>query len=131
MTMQHSSFSPAQLIQTLSSADQENFEKLKAAYDACMNEDKIKKDGLKPLMEILKDITDMFPVKGSVYERDSLLESADKEDLADAIGYLAKLGVPAFISAGAGADDKDPDTVVVQVRGIPHRLWHIHKCLPT
>lgn len=47
----HSSFSPAQLVKSLSSVDEENFDKLKSAYGACMNEDRIKEDGVKPLLE--------------------------------------------------------------------------------
>lgn len=94
------------LAATLSSADQQNFEKLKDAYDACMDEDTIKKEGIKPLTEILKEIMDMFN---------------KKEDLADTIIYVANLGVSAFISTGAGADDKDPDTVVAQASP-PYRI---------
>jgi endothelin-converting enzyme len=35
--------------------------------------------------------------------------------MAGTVLYLAKLGVSSLISSGAGADDKDPDVVVVQV----------------
>lgn len=71
-----------------------------------MDRDKIKKDGVKPLLEIIKQITDMFPVNK---------RHTDEGDLGYTIGYLAKLGVTAFVSLGASADDKDPDVVVVQV----------------
>jgi len=81
-----------------------------------MDEDKIKKEGIAPLKELLKEVTDMFPAKGSVTGDKALFQAADKEDLADTIVYLANLGVSAFIATGAGADDKDPDTVVVSVR---------------
>jgi endothelin-converting enzyme len=72
-----------------------------------MDEDTIKKEGVAPLMEILHQIADMFPAQS--------LSSDDSKEMAETILYLAKLGVPALISSGAGADDRDPDTVVVQV----------------
>jgi endothelin-converting enzyme len=73
----HSSFSPARLVHSLSSIDQENFNKLKDAYDACIDEDKIKKDGAAPLMNILSQITDMFPIQ----------ESADEEERSRKQGH--------------------------------------------
>jgi len=86
-----------------------------------MDEDKIRKDGISPLMEVLKEVMDMFPVKNSVFGHNASSNAHDRGDLAGTIVYLAKLGVSAFISTGAGADDKDPDTVVVQVcYRIPH-----------
>jgi endothelin-converting enzyme len=112
--LQHSSFSPAKLIRSLSSADQDNFNKLKAAYDACMDEDTIKKRGLEPLMGILHHVAEIFPLTESALNERALSEDAEGEGLANTIGYLAKLGVSALISCGAGADDKDPDVVVVQ-----------------
>lgn len=112
--LQHSSFSPAQLVQSLSSVDQENFEKLKDAYDACMDEDTIRRVGVAPLMEILDEIKGIFPTQQVAFQR-NLLTSNDSDEMADAILYLAKLGVPALISPGTGADDRDPDTVIVSV----------------
>jgi endothelin-converting enzyme len=102
------------LVQTLASVDKENFEKLKDAYDACMDEAAIKRAGVKPLMGILAEIAGLFPTQEIPFLR-SALTSKDNDEMADTILYLAKLGVPALISSGAGADDRDPDTVVVQV----------------
>ena len=80
-----------------------------------MDEDKIKKDGATPLMNILSQITDMFPTQESANMKRSLLTSKDTDETAETILFLAKLGVSALVSSGAGADDRDPDTVVVQV----------------
>lgn len=79
--VQHSSFSPAQLLTTVSSVDQQNFDKLKAAYDACMDEDTIKKEGDKPLLEILHQVADMFPVKESAFRRRTPLNAQGSKDL--------------------------------------------------
>lgn len=100
----HSKFSPAMLMHSTSSVDQQNFEKLKSAYDACMDEETIKTAGVKPLMDITGQVIKMFPSK----------KSRDSDALANTIVYLEKLGVSSLVSLGAGADDKDPDVVVVQ-----------------
>jgi endothelin-converting enzyme len=101
-------------VESLSSVDQKNFKKLKNAYDACMDEDTIKREGVAPLMEILDEITGIFPTKRVAFQR-NLLKSKDTDQVADAILYLAKLGVPALIMPATGADDRDPDTVIVAV----------------
>ena len=80
-----------------------------------MDESTIKRAGVKPLLEILHQIADIFPTTNpAVGKRTALTIDKDNEDIATTILYLAKLGVPALVVFGAGADDKDPDTVVVQ-----------------
>jgi endothelin-converting enzyme len=79
-----------------------------------MDEEAIKKKGIKPLQEILHQVADMFPVTESAFRKRTALQSKDEEDLSETILYLAKIGVPALVSCGAVADDKDPDVVVVQ-----------------
>jgi endothelin-converting enzyme len=96
------------MIQSLSSVDQQNFEKLKDAYDACMDEETVKQAGIKPLMTILHQVAEMS-------------KSGDSNALSDTVLFLYKLGVTALISLGASADDKDPDTVVV-VASPPYRI---------
>lgn len=94
--------------------DQENFEKLKAAYDACLDEETIKKVGLAPLAEHLNVINHIYP--------SSCLRSQGSSDaLSEAVIYLAKLGVTALVASGTGADDRDPDKVVVSVAA-PYRI---------
>jgi endothelin-converting enzyme len=83
-----------------------------------MNEDKIKEDGVKPLLEILGQVADMFPAQAIPK---TTLKGSDKEDIAGTILFLAKLGVTSLVALGAGADDKDPDEVVVQVAP-PYRI---------
>lgn len=102
------------LLATTSSVDQQNFDKLKDAYSACMDENAIKKAGVKPLHEILKQIADMFPLNKTTRTLKSPLGSPNLDGMKDIIEYLQKLGVSALISVSVGADDKDPDTVVVQ-----------------
>lgn len=81
-----------------------------------MNEEKVKKVGVKPLLEILHQIQDFFPVKNT---KSSL--ATENTDLADTLIYLGKLGVNPLTAVSVGADDKDPDTVVVQASP-PYRI---------
>lgn len=69
-----------------------------------MDEDAIKKAGVKPLREVLKEFTDMFPINETeMYHRpQSVTEKSG--DFSDVIEYLQKLGVSALISTGVGAD---------------------------
>lgn len=78
------------------SADEENFDKMKAVYDACLDEDKIKDLGAEPLLKVLREIKQVYPE-------------------GDAASLLARYGVTGLIETGTGADDRDPDTVVVSV----------------
>lgn len=83
---------------------------MKDAYDACMDEETIKKEGLGPLLEVIYQVREKFPVKAG--QEDS---SLSKAKISETVLFLANLGIPALASFGVGADDKDPDTVVVQV----------------
>jgi endothelin-converting enzyme len=103
---QHSYFSPMQLQAIAKSADEENFDKMKAAYDACLNEDAIKSVGAKPLVDVLGAIRKVYPVSTS---------ESSNHALKDVVLLLAKYGISSLVSTGAGADDTDPDTVVVSV----------------
>ena len=63
---------------------EENFYKLKAAYDACLNESLLKERGSKPLEVVLHRL-------GEIYSRDG--------GLTDSLLYLIDLGVDALVSA--------------------------------
>ncbi|USP78574.1 hypothetical protein yc1106_05848 [Curvularia clavata] len=101
---QHSYFSPMQLASISKSIDEENFDKMKAVYDACLNEDQIKSVGVSPLVRILEEIKKAYPIGAS-----------ESHSVKDAILLLAKYGISGLVSSGAGADDTNPDVVVVSV----------------
>lgn len=71
---------------TLSSADKDNFKKLKSAYDACINVDALKKRGSEPLEEILKNIETIYSSHGKHSEN----------NLTDALLYLMQTDVSAL-----------------------------------
>jgi endothelin-converting enzyme len=127
--LQHSSFSPTQLLQSASSVDQQNFDKLKAAYDACMDEANIKKAGINPLLEVVHQVAELFPISESTFYKRTPLLGKDKEGIPDVLFYLNKLGLSPLVSLGAGADDKDPDVVVIQASppwriGLPAKNYY-------
>lgn len=93
-----------QLMSVSKSADEENFDKMKAAYDACLNEDQIKSIGAEPLVRVLEEIKKAYPTTAS-----------ESHSIKDAILLLAKYGVTGLVTTGTGADDTDPDTVVVSL----------------
>lgn len=112
----HSYFSPMQLAATDKSVDEQNFDKMKAVYDACLNEDIIKKAGTAPLVDVAKEILHSFPVTDS-----GSIVATDDKSLKDTVLYLAKLGITSLVATGTGADDTDPDTVVVSIAA-PYRI---------
>ncbi|KAJ5103363.1 hypothetical protein N7532_003892 [Penicillium argentinense] len=104
------------------SADINNFEKIKAAYDACLDESTIKQRGSKPLDELLARLQNFYPSKSG-------LVAGTQDHLTDALLFLLKTGVYALVSPGVSADDRDPDNVVITVTppraiGLPAREYY-------
>ena len=87
-----------QLMSDKKSADEQNFDKMKTAYDACLDEEAIQKAGAEPLIHALKGVKEAYA-----------------QSLKDAILLLAEYGTTGLVSVGTGADDTDPDSVVVSV----------------
>lgn len=88
------------------------FNKLKDAYDACMDEDRLRALGSKPLLDVLRKVEKLFPAarphsasepfpkllhqaqKGLVYEGEN--------QLATTVAYLVSIGVDALVSFDVG-----------------------------
>jgi endothelin-converting enzyme len=87
--------------QTLSSADKDNFKKLKSAYNACINVDALKRRGSEPLEAILKNIEIIYSSHGKHSER----------NLTDALLYLMQTDVSALIDFSISVR---PSTVTFQ-----------------
>lgn len=89
-------------------ADVENFAKLKAAYDACMDVDTIQKAGFAPIQAMLADVAALYPVNGSETET----------PLQDVMVYMLRHGMSPFIRIDPSRDDKHP----VRVQVVPPAL---------
>jgi endothelin-converting enzyme len=71
---------------TMSSADKKSFQKLKSAYDSCIDTETLKARGSKPLEDLLNQIETIYPVHGK----------HTKNNLSDAIAFLIQADVSAF-----------------------------------
>lgn len=94
-----------------SSPEASIFNKLKDAYDACMEEDKLKGLGAEPLLNVLHKIEKLFPAaKPHASENfPKLLHQAQKglvykgeNQLAATVAYLISIGVDALVSFNVG-----------------------------
>lgn len=72
-------------------SDADNFKKLKAAYDACLDEAAISKEGSEPLDKMLVELEKIYPTKTK--------ESGTQDQLTSAIVYLMNSGVNALVSS--------------------------------
>ncbi|KAL4992536.1 hypothetical protein BDW68DRAFT_149107 [Aspergillus falconensis] len=102
-------------------ADSKIFGKLKAGYNACFDEDAVKKRANEPLVKLLDDFE-------KIYSLDSAIEGSEA-GLTDAVLYLYKIGVPALVLPSVSPDDRDPDNVVIFLTplrkiGLPAREYY-------
>jgi hypothetical protein len=73
--------------------DKANFDKMKTAYNACMNEDAIKDYGVTPLRKILLEFEAVYPLTAA---------NASNDELTNTLIWLAKNSVSGLVSAGTG-----------------------------
>ena len=73
--------------------DADNFQKLKAGYDACLDESAIRKRGTKPLADLLAALQKIYPAKSD-------LVAENKDQLTPALLFLMRSGVDALVSSG-------------------------------
>ncbi|KAF3386548.1 Endothelin-converting enzyme 1 [Penicillium rolfsii] len=102
--------------------DADNFQKLKAGYDACLDESAIRKRGTKPLADLLAALQKIYPAKSD-------LVAENKDQLTLALLFLMRSGVDALVSSGVSSDDRDPDNVVIFISppreiGLPAREYY-------
>ncbi|KAI1753827.1 peptidase family M13 [Xylaria castorea] len=118
----HSSFSPMNLRKLAASTDEENFLTMQESYNSCMNETMLKAIGVAPLIELIGTVTQSFPVGDETYDTEELLQLEDYAQLSDTILLLERLEVTSFESLYTGADDKNPDVVIIQAMPAGYNL---------
>lgn len=89
----HSTFSPRSLAEATASIDEQNFNEIQRAYNACMAVNDISKRGITPIEEVLKDLTSTFN---------------DSSSWSDSLLFLQRHGIDAFSNIYVTADDKEP-----------------------
>ncbi|RDW86811.1 M13 family metallopeptidase [Aspergillus mulundensis] len=102
-------------------ADSKIFDKLKAGYNACFDEDAIKKRGNEPLIKLLDNLEKIYSL-GSNSE-------GSEAGLTDAVLFLYNSGVHALVLQSVSPDDRDPDNVTIFVTpprriGLPAREYY-------
>jgi endothelin-converting enzyme len=124
-----------------SSADQDNFNKLKSSYEACMNENVIKQYGAKPLRSVIKKIQEVFPAttarKRKVdvifptfhnHEQKGIAFDGGNE-LTNALLYLMNIGASGLVNMGVSGGDRDPDSQAIFINplrrvGLPSNEYY-------
>ena len=93
-------------------AKQKIFEKLHDAYDACMNEEKLKELSSAPLLNVLRKVDELFPAKrpnekSDVFSKPPIqdrmgLSFKGENQLSKTIAYLTRIGVSALVTFDVG-----------------------------
>ena len=105
-----SPFPKALMAKDTTSVDEENFDKLQKAYNACLDESKAKAIGSAPLLDILLRIEELFPATRPHQDFDSFpkmpsqqqkgLWYSGENELSNVIAYLMEIAVDAIVSIG-------------------------------
>lgn len=85
--------------------DRANFKKLKADYDACMDEMKIKSYGLAPLRVVTEHLKAKYPVEASLRPLRKMSQLNIRpavKDITDAITYMTSIGVESVLQFYVG-----------------------------
>lgn len=97
-----------------SSAKREIFEKLHDAYDACMDEELIKKIGSSPLLDVLRKVEELFPASKPSVSTGSLtfplLNNLDQKgilfegenQLSRTMAYFISIGMDPLLAVYVG-----------------------------
>jgi len=100
----HSHFSPRNLHPGMASVDEENFNKMKLAYSACMDEDGLKKAGLAPIRNLVGRLRATF-VGGDDWSAPTM--------------FTHRLGTSTLIYAYVDSDFDDPDRQLINLNSGP------------
>lgn len=120
------------------SAESRVFQKLKNAYSACLDEERLREKGPEPLLEVLQKIETLFPAQrphGSgafplmLHQAQKGLKYDGENQLSTTVAYLITIGVESLVSFQVGPDDRDPDSVVLMLSaprrpGLPSKEYY-------
>ncbi|KAF9325647.1 hypothetical protein BG006_010871, partial [Podila minutissima] len=119
-----------------SDAEGSNLQKLRALFTSCMDEDRINKVGRQPVVDEVKKLLALFPIRGSLLSSSSAIASApttadpDRATaLAVTLAHLTKLGLDSFTGFGVSTDVKNPAHSVLAVSegglGLPSKEYYL------
>ncbi|KAK3315735.1 endothelin-converting enzyme [Apodospora peruviana] len=96
----HSHFSPRNLDTAAVSIDQQNFDMMQTAYNACMDEASIAKLGVAPIITVLDQMSKVFAPPG---------------DYSGLALFVKTVGASSLLSIYVDTDPKDPDVTLIGV----------------
>lgn len=106
--------------------DRENFNKIKAFYRSCMDEDTINSLGPTPLYPEIATILSKLGYNADYV--DGFFTNDNLRQFTDTLIYLTEQGTGHLISSGVGADDQAPDENVISLNqpslGLPTREYY-------
>ncbi|KAI1822367.1 peptidase family M13 [Xylaria intraflava] len=118
----HSPFLPPNFQTRAASIDEDNFLTMQESYNACTNEAALKSTGAMPLIHFIDEVAQSFPVSDEAYITEKPLRPEDYAALSDTIFLLEKLQVTSFESLDTGADDRNPDAVIIRAMPAGYNL---------
>jgi hypothetical protein len=92
-------------VSDIQAKDRANFKKLKADYDACMDETKIKSYGLAPLRIVTEHVRAKYPIEASLRPLRKMSQLNIRPavtDITDAIAYMTSIGVESVLQFYVG-----------------------------
>ncbi|KAF9387036.1 hypothetical protein CPB97_003033 [Podila verticillata] len=119
-----------------SNAEESNLQKLRALFTSCMDEDQINKVGRQPVIDEVKKLLALFPIRGSLLSSSPAIASTtpDKDAnrttaLAATIAHMTKLGLDSFTVLGVSTNVKNPTRKVLAVSegglGLPSKEYYL------
>ncbi|KAG0033325.1 hypothetical protein BGZ82_006140 [Podila clonocystis] len=119
-----------------SDTEDSNLQKLRALFTSCMDEDQINKVGRQPVVDEVKKLLALFPIRGSLLSFSSAIASttvaADPDKataLAVTLGHMTKLGLDSFTGFGVSTNVKNPNSKVLVVSegglGLPSKEYYL------
>jgi len=93
-----------------SPADRESFALVQKAYGACMDEVAVRREGMEPVLVLLRQVAALFPVSSAAYAspNTTAMGPADAPALRETLLYLVRSGFSSLLSISPGRDDKHP-----------------------
>ncbi|OTA93614.1 hypothetical protein M434DRAFT_385387 [Hypoxylon sp. CO27-5] len=92
--------------------DDKNFEKLVDGYNACMNETAISERGVEPLVTLLGNITESFPIPAEEYERPKSFGADDHKSFAQTYLWAVQNSIFPFLALNPNLDPNYPETFI-------------------
>ncbi|CAG8955460.1 hypothetical protein HYFRA_00010326 [Hymenoscyphus fraxineus] len=116
------------------SSDSQNYEKLKHAYSACMDEGTLRSVGAEPLRQVLGQVKKLFTVEeGAIpsnFQPGRARVALESKQLSKVLTFLAEIEVSAFVSLSVQVNERDSGSMTIYIDlpkhpGLPTKQYYI------